>query len=175
MIRIPLQWEYDVAERKGTARGLAAVDPARVIQVNLSSFSTPPDSLGIPRWISINTTQSTSVHDVVTEIHSRLGKLEYPFTIFTIGAEPRELHLDSAAAIQDYLPVYDATSLSLRLNVHMPDAPKQQKKSFGSKLRGAFGSGSSRPAESQDGSAAGASRLSVASAPPPYEEAVRPA
>lgn len=178
MLPIQQPWMNDAAYRKGYERGIAASDPSRLITVNLSSFSVVPDALGIPRSISVCMKQSTSIHDVLTEIHQRLGDIQFPFSISTLGANSQELHLEDDVIISDVLPRFDADVLSLRLNVQVPKAEKETKKGLGSRLRSAFGSGNnarSKPSQVQETGVteAPSSRLSMRSAPPPYEEATR--
>lgn len=173
----------DAAYRKGYERGLAASDPTRVITVNLSSFSVPPDTLGIPRWVTLRVQQNTPIRDVLTEIHRRLGDIQYPFTISTLGVGSRELHLEDDLIVMDVLPKFDAEAISLRLNVQIPKGDKEPKKSFGSRLRNAFGAGNDRSgsphgaqtAAQSNPTEATSSRASMRSQPPPYDEAVRSA
>lgn len=183
MLPLPSQdWQMDAAYRKGYQRGLAATEPTRIITVVLGSFSTPPDPLGIPRWITLKVQQCTPTRDILSEIHRRLPEIAYPFTITTVGRDAHQLNLEDQSLIMDHLPNFDGDTVSLRMNIQIPQPYKAPKTSLASRLRSALGASNAQSRDSHDGDATmtsgttdvASSRSSLRSAPPPpYEDALQ--
>ncbi|KAK5175181.1 uncharacterized protein LTR77_000318 [Saxophila tyrrhenica] len=169
MFHITQPWELEAAYRKGWQKGLIASNPDRIIKINLSSFSVPLATLGIPCAICLQTKQSTSVHDVVSKLHSKLPDIPYPFTIATLGKDSRTLEMGDERSVSGCLADFTDEVLTLRLNVRMPPPPpRPAKKGLRSRLKSALGAG-----ESSSAPAPPPPPPDVASAPPPYDEAVR--
>lgn len=179
MMPIPPSSLTESAYRKAYERGLAASDPARMITVNVSGVPATANTPAV-RPISFSTRQDISMSNLLAEIHRRLPEMQHPFTISTVGANPRGLAIEMDAQAMELLQPWDATSLTLRVNVRDPHKPdKQQKKSLGARLRKALGANNDRLQDarnlpSSDITGAASSRSSMRSAPPPYEETARP-